>query len=210
MIIKLKLLKNKKGSILFFNIILITVVLIFVVGITKINKESLKLMNMQTRQDAHALSIISFYVYTLNEISWANNKLKTLGFISFVLSKIPVLKEFGFFVDLVIKGLKMYQDFLLWDLSVRSKIIDVELRIKNKIKKLPNIHYLNSRRQSSKILFDAELIEIKQSVFETACIVHKNPVSSNKTCVYSDKYFENKSQWLAPTEELWSLKFYDL
>lgn len=206
----LKLIRNSKGSILIFNIFLILILLTSIVGVNKINKASIGLIEKQTKQDAHAFSIISFYTYTLNEITWANKKLKTLSLISFIINKVPALNEFSFFIDAVIKGLKIYQDFLLFDLSIRSKIIDLELRYKNSISMLPNLHYLNSRRQKNTLPFEPELIEIKNTVFDTACINHKNPVSNNKVCVYSEFYKELKNIWIAPTDEKWGFKIYDL
>jgi hypothetical protein len=207
--INLILLKNKNGSIIVFNLSLTMVLVFFVLGLNLIYNNVNDLLDKQNKEDAHALSVISLYVYTLNEISYTNKKLKELGFLSFIVSKVPGAESISASIKIIIKGIKKYQDFLLLKLKLQSKYIDFNLRLKNKLSLNIKDHSLKHRRQSNFFsLFDVELIEIEKEVFNTACINHSNIISSTKTCVYNEQYYSNLKTWFAPLKDNWSVKYY--
>jgi len=207
--IKFHLLKNNKGSVLLFNMSLILVVLIFLLGLIDINNNALLVLDKQNKQDAHAFSVISLYVYTINEISYTNKKLKELSFIYSVIKNIPALKTISISIEAVIYSIKKYQDYLLLRLKVEAIFIDLKLRTLNKLSLITENHLIKHRRQNNFFsFFNTELIEFKEDIFNTACIASSNVLSSNKVCVYNAKYFENKSSWFVSLDDNWSFKFY--
>jgi len=206
--IKFYLLKNNKGSVLIFNIYLMLVLVVFLAFLIRINYSSLKVLEQQNKQDAHALSLISLYVYTLNQVTYINKKLKELSFINSLIKNIPSLKALSAAIDAFVFSLKKYQDFLLIKLKVEAKIIDLKLKKINKLNLNFNYHFVNYRRQNKLFsLFTAELIEIKEDVFNTACIKNENIISKNSTCVYNLNY-ENEKNWFAPLDNKWTYKIY--
>lgn len=206
----MNLLKNNNGSILLFNLCLTGVVFIMFVGISQVHKSSLKLLKTQNKLDAHAFSIISYYAYVLNEISWTNKKLKELSVIYSVVNKISSLAPLALGIKVAIRGLKVYQNLILAKLKIGAKVLDVYIRKKNKISLLANYHYLTHKRQNNLLsLVNAELIEFKNNIFDSACVEHKTVVSKNKVCIYSSDYSKDSGSWFAPTKDSWGIKFYD-
>ncbi|MFH1222980.1 MAG: hypothetical protein V1647_01385 [Pseudomonadota bacterium] len=204
----MKYLWNKKGSILAVGALAVLVVVTTLLYLTDVYKSSISVIDEQNRKDAHMLSVAGLYVETLDKVSWVNKQLKRIGMLVAVITFVPQLQPLMAATQKVVKGLEIYQDVLLMRLKVYAPILDMELRTKNKLSLMFNIHYVEYRRRKPLNLFFINipgLIEFKKEIFETACVKHKGVITDVRTCVNNSEYSDVKTPWFAPTEDIWTV-----
>ena len=207
MILNMKYLLNKKGSMLAVCALGLFVLVSIILCLNKVYESASRLVEEQNKKDAHILSVVGLYVDTLDEVSWANKQLKRIGVLSALLVFTPQLAGLVKMLSAVCEGLKKYQDFLLARLKIYAPVLDRELRHKNDLPLLGNIHYVTHRRQPSIDLVFMTipgLIELKNDMFTTACVKHKGKLVPSLGCIYSDDYIDEKDKWFAPTKNTWS------
>jgi hypothetical protein len=199
-----------KGSVSILNAIFIFVLLSALISIFYIHKRMYKLSYELNRKDAHALSVVGFYVDTIDSISWANDKLKKLSIFYALVPFVPVLAELVPVADLMTTGLEKYQDILLKKLKLMAPIYDFNLRRKNKLSLVVEKHFLTHRRQSGiniGVFKIPRLIEFNKSIFKTACVSHKDIFLKNRICIDSKDYKNTEKTWFAPSKTTWSISF---
>jgi uncharacterized membrane protein YgcG len=210
--------KNKKGTILVLGAFLVMVTVTALLGINHIYENLCSIMSYQNKADAHMLSVVGFYVETLDKVSWINAQLRRLGVLCALVAFVPQLAPLMVVVQKTADGLQMYQDFLLLKLTTYAPILDNKLRLQNDLSVPGNYHYFKYRRQlpiSLGFVTIPGLIEIHSDIFNTACARHRGIITDSSACV--DNEIHNRGNggsigggsssdsWFAPTEEKWNV-----
>ncbi len=200
---------NNKGSVLVIAALFVFILTLSFIELGHIYNETTNIIEEQNKKDAHMLSVISLYVETLDKVSWVNKQLKRIALLCAAAILIPELAPMVQVAQKISMGLQKYQDVLLLRLKIYAPILDVDLRRQNHLNILPNIHYVEYRRQTSINLGFFQmpgLIEFKSDIFRTACIQHKGIITNSGVCVDSQEYGDTKDGWFAPTEDTWGIK----
>lgn len=201
---------NNKGSILALAALFVFILTLSFIELGHIYNETTNIIEEQNKKDAHMLSVISLYVETLDRVSWINKQLRRMALLCAAASLIPQLAPMVQAAQKISMGLQKYQDFLLFRLKTYAPVLDVDLRRQNRLNILPNIHYVEYRRQTSINLGFFQmpgLIEFKNDIFRTACIQHKGIIANSGVCIDNQEYRDTKDGWFAPTEDNWGIKF---
>jgi hypothetical protein len=206
--------RNKKGTVLVLGAFLIMITVTALIGINHIYENLCSIMSYQNKADAHMLSVMGFYVETLDKVSWINAQLRRLGMLSALVSFVPQLAPLMAVVQKIASGLQVYQDFLLLKLTTYAPVLDNRLRLQNGLSAPGNYHYFRYKRQppiSLGFVTIPGLIEIHSDIFNTACVRHKGIITNSSACVDNERHNHggtsaaNSGNWFAPTEEKWSV-----
>lgn len=196
---------NTKATVLLIMMLILSILTASILKLHEVYKKTINISLLQLKQDAHMLSIVAVYAKTLNQISWINKQLKRIALLTALGLASPkilfILKKINF----LIKGLKLYQDYLLKTLPYKILYYDKKLSMQNKINLFPKgLKYIQYRRRFSLnlgLINIPGLIEFNKSIFKTACVKHKNVFNDSKACVLFQKY--KNEEWFAPVDNAW-------
>jgi len=199
---------KNNGTVMLGMILILSLLSQVILYTNKIYNRSFSIDLLQLRQDAHMLSIEALYAETLNQVSWVNKQLKRMALLMATAVIVPELLVLVDKINMLTKGLKYYQEFLLKTLPYKLAYYDKSLSLKNNLKfslnkELYIVPYKRGLSINLIIVKIPGLIKFNKSIFKKSCIEHTNIFQHSKACIHY-KNVSKAKDWFTPTEELWT------